>query len=231
MSNFPFPVMIFAAGFGTRMGALTRTRPKPLIPVAGRPLIDHARALVRDAGASLIVANTHYLAEKLERHLDGTGVLTHRETPEILDTGGGLKAALPLLAPKNAVATLNPDVIWRGPNPLSLAAGHWNPAEMDALLVCVPLSRTRGRTAPGDFSLDDEGRLHRGGDFVFGGCQIIAPHVLDQVAGPAFSLNDVWNLIASRQRLFGVRHPGPWADVGHPEGIEIAETLLLEPDV
>lgn len=232
MSGLGYPVMIFAAGFGTRMGALTRHRPKPLIPVAGQPLIDRAIGTAREAGAGTIVANTHYLAEQLESHLAGSGVRTRRETPDILDTGGGLKAALPLLGPDAAaVVTLNPDVIWRGPNPVAFAARRFDPGRMDALLVCVPLAAARGRTGDGDFSCDAAGRLTRGGSLVYGGVQIIAADVVRDMPGAAFSLNAVWDAIAGRKRLFGALHPGPWCDVGHPEGIEIAETLLLEPDV
>ncbi|HKL64600.1 MAG TPA: NTP transferase domain-containing protein, partial [Roseovarius sp.] len=112
------PVMIFAAGFGTRMGALTQDRPKPLIKVAGRALIDHALDLVAGHAPSRIVVNLHYRADQLVAHLDGRGVRLSHETPDILDTGGGLRAALPLLG-DGPVLTMNSDAVWQGPNPLS----------------------------------------------------------------------------------------------------------------
>ncbi len=230
MKHLPFPVMMFAAGFGTRMGDLTRDQPKPMIPVAGRALIDHAIDMVRSAGTQPIVVNTHYKAKKLERHLTGAGVITTHEAPEILDTGGGLKAALPLLGP-GPVMTVNPDVIWKGANPLMLAAAHWDPARMDALLVCVPVQAARGRLRGGDFSRNPDGRLRRKGDLVYSGVQIIAPETVARVPESVFSLNHVWNEISQTERLFGVVHPGPWCDVGRPEGIGMAENMLLEPDV
>lgn len=230
MTALPFPVLIFAAGFGTRMGALTRDRPKPLIEVAGRPLIDRAIDTLRAAGASRIVANTHYKADMLHRHLKPRGIAVSHETPAILDTGGGLKAALPLLR-GGAVLTINPDAVWSGQNPVSLAAAHWDPARMDALLVCVPLDAARGRAGAGDFAMDEVGRLHRGGPLVYGGVQIIKPGPVAAVPQQVFSLNTVWDTLAAAGRLFGIPHPGPWCDVGHPQGIEIAENMLLEPDV
>ena len=124
--------MIFAAGFGTRMGELTRSTPKPMLPLAGRPMIDHAIDLVRNAGIVRVVANTHYLADQIEPHLVRRDVVAVRETPEILETGGGLKAALPHLG-ADPVVTLNPDAAWTGSNPISTLLNAWRP-EMSALL-------------------------------------------------------------------------------------------------
>lgn len=226
----PLPLMIFAAGFGTRMGDLTRHQPKPMIPVAGRPLIDHALGVAKDAGADPIVLNLHYKADVLIDHLKGQPVTLTVEQPEILDTGGGLRAALPLLGAET-VATLNPDVIWRGPNPLKLANQAWDPDTMDALLVCVPLSHTHGRNTPGDFSIDAAGHIFRGGDFVYGGAQILKTGPVHETSESVFSLNEVWNQIATKNRLCAVIYPGEWCDVGTPKGIELAENMLAKPDV
>lgn len=226
----PLPLMLFAAGFGTRMGALTRDRPKPLIPVAGRPLIDHALDLATEVGADPIVVNLHYYAEMLRAHLAGRNVIPRIEAPDILDTGGGLRAALPDLG-TGPVATLNPDVIWRGPNPLMQLRAAWNPAVMDALLVCVPLHRCVGRTGAGDFSADADGQLRRGGNLVYGGAQILKTELLHDMDAGAFSLNRVWDVMAQENRLYSVEYDGKWCDVGRPEGIELAETLLAAPHV
>ena len=118
---YPFPLMLFAAGFGTRMGALTADRPKPLIPVAGRALIDHALDVAEAAGVTRTVVNTHYKAEQIARHLAGRDVLISHEPGPILETGGGLRQALPLLGP-GPVAILNSDAIWTGANPLTQLA-------------------------------------------------------------------------------------------------------------
>ncbi|OZA00061.1 MAG: nucleotidyltransferase, partial [Rhodobacterales bacterium 17-64-5] len=130
---FPFPLMLFAAGFGTRMGALTADRPKPLVMVAGRALIDHALDVAAGAGADRVVVNTHYRADQIAAHLAGRGVKISPEDP-ILETGGGLRAALPLLGP-GPVAILNSDAIWTGANPLTQLAAAWDGARMEALLL------------------------------------------------------------------------------------------------
>jgi len=146
------PVMIFAAGFGTRMGALTRDRPKPLIEVAGRALIDHALDLVTAYAPPRTVVNLHYRAAQLAAHLDGRGVRLSHETPDILDTGGGLRAALPLLG-DGPVLTMNSDAVWQGPNPLSHLASLWDGARMGALLLCLPPDRALGHSGSGDFTM------------------------------------------------------------------------------
>lgn len=219
------PVMIFAAGFGTRMGALTQDRPKPLIKVAGRALIDHALGLVADHAPSRIVVNLHYRADQLAAHLGGRGVLLSHETPDILDTGGGLRAALPLLG-DGPVLTMNSDAVWQGPNPLSNLASLLDNARMGALLLCLPPDRALGHTGPGDFTLTPDGRLSRGPDLVYSGVQVIDPACLADIPDRVFSLNRAWDRLAAEGRLFGTVYPGRWCDVGHPEGIALAEDML-----
>jgi MurNAc alpha-1-phosphate uridylyltransferase len=226
------PLMIFAAGFGTRMGALTADRPKPLIPVAGRPLIDHALGHGRAAGAAPIVANAHYRAGMLAAHLaDAPDVTLTREMPEILDTGGGLRAALPLLG-GGPVFTLNADAVFAGPEPLPLLDAAWDPARMDALLLLVPRARAVAHAGPGDFRAGPDGRLRRaaaGGTdaaLVYTGAQIVDPAGLAAIPESVFSLNRVWDDAIARGRLFGCAYPGRWADVGTPDGIAAADALL-----
>ncbi|MCR9127368.1 MAG: nucleotidyltransferase family protein [Rhodobacteraceae bacterium] len=223
----PEAVMLFAAGFGTRMGALTATRPKPLVPVAGRALIDHALDIVDTAGLKRIVANAHYRADMIAAHLAPRGIAISHETPDILDTGGGLRAALPMLGAGPVVA-INTDAVWRGPNPLRALLDEWNPHEMDALLLCVPPARARGHAGTGDFHLAPDGRLNRGGDLIYTGAQILRTERLADIADPAFSLNRVWDAMAADGRLFGTVWPGTWCDVGTPEGIALAERMLAD---
>lgn len=229
MTDQPIAVMLFAAGFGTRMGELTKERPKPLIEVAGKPLIDHALALARAVGPSRIVANLHYRADQLARHLAPRGVALSHEQPDILDTGGGLRAALPLLGP-GPVFTMNTDAIWVGPNPLALLRAAWDPARMDALLMCVPAGRATGHSGPGDFTADDSGRIRRGPGLVYGGVQIVKPEGLHDFPQPAFSLNLLWNRMQAAGRLHALSYPGGWCDVGHPGGIALAEAMLKQDD-
>ncbi|QAX31495.1 nucleotidyltransferase family protein [Leisingera sp. NJS204] len=230
MQRVPDAVMLFAAGFGTRMRELTRDKPKPMIEVSGRPLIAHALELAQAIRPARIAANLHYKPEPLRTFLEPHSVRISLESPEILDTGGGLRQALPLLG-DGPVFTMNTDAIWKGPNPLSLALQAWDPDRMDALLVCVPLERAAGRTGGGDFSADADGRISRGGKLVYGGVQILKTGGLDQVKEQAFSLNLLWNQMAAQGRLFALEYPGRWCDVGHPEGITLAEDLVAADDV
>lgn len=221
------PLMIFAAGKGTRMAPLTDTRPKPLIEVAGRNLLDRALDLGRNAGAGHIVVNAHYLGSQIHDHLAGSDVLISDESDLLLETGGGLRKALPLLG-DGPVMTLNPDVIWTGPNPLSALQLAWDPQRMDALLMLVAHDRARGRVGPGDFSLDHAGRIVRKGDFVYAGCQIVKPDRLAEIGEQAFSLNLLWDLLIAEGRAYGITHPGGWCDLGRPETIPLAEAMLAE---
>ncbi|MBP1805131.1 nucleotidyltransferase family protein [Rubellimicrobium aerolatum] len=222
----PRAAMIFAAGLGTRMGALTADRPKPLIEVGGRPLIDQALAHARDAGADPVVVNVHYRADQLRAHLAPHAVRIADETERLLETGGGLRAALPLLGP-GPVWTLNSDAAWTGPNPLRALAGAWRPG-MEALLLLIPRSRALGYAGAGDFDLDATGRLARGTGYVYTGAQILRTEGLAEIPDPVFSLNRLWDRAAARGRLHGLVHDGHWCDVGRPENLALAESLLRE---
>ena len=215
--------MIFAAGFGTRMGELTRSTPKPMLPLAGRPMIDHAIDLVRNAGIVRVVANTHYLADQIEPHLVRRDVVALRETPEILETGGGLKAALPHLG-ADPVVTLNPDAAWTGSNPISTLLNAWRP-EMSALLLLIPVENALTDRSDGDFSLEN-GELRRKGSFLYTGAQIIRTDCLAEIAEESFSLNLYWDLLSRTGPIHGVLHQGGWCDIGHPEGLTAAERML-----
>lgn len=228
--------MLFAAGFGTRMGALTASQPKPLIRVAGLPLIDHARRIADKAGITRQVANLHYLGDQLERHLSGSHVALSWERPNILDTGGGLKAALPLLG-DGPVLTLNTDAVWTGANPLTQLMQAWDAARMDQLFLLLPAAQARSATGRSDFVMDETGRINwaKGRDgFLYLGAQIIHPRLLTETEA-AFSLHGPWTRAMEAGRAFGLIHQGDWCDVGHPDGITEAEAMLRDarewPDV
>lgn len=225
--QFKPPVMLFSAGFGTRMAPLTDHMPKPLIPVAGKPLVDHAIDLLHQADLTEIVSNTHYKADLLTPHLTARGVKCVYES-EILETGGGLKNALPLLG-DGPVMTLNSDSIWRGENPARQLLDAWNPAIMDALLVLVLRENALGHSGSGDFDLADDGRLSRGNDFVYSGLQLLKTHVLADIPAQKFSLNQAWDMMQGR--LYGLPYSGHWCDVGRPESIALAESMLRRVDV
>ncbi len=210
----PKAAMIFAAGFGTRMGELTRETPKPMLEIGGRPMVDHAVGLLRDAGVQRLVANTHYLPDKIEPHLRDLGVATLYEEP-ILETGGGLRAARGELD-CNPVITMNPDAIWQGPNPVQYLAEAWSP-DMTALLM---LARTDG-TRAGDFSLE-HGKIQRNGPFIYTGLQIIRTDRLDDIEAQIFSLNLYWDHLLKSGSIHGVVYPGDWTDIGTRGALEVA---------
>lgn len=223
--------MLFAAGRGTRMGALTADRPKPLLQVAGKTLIAHALAVADGADTGPNVANLHYRGEMLADDLTAHGFALSRETT-LLETGGGLRQALPLLgtdADTGPVMTLNSDAVWTGVNPLRQLAAGWDAARMDGLLLLLPAAEASGHTGTGDFLRGTDGRLSRAlgaaGD-VYLGAQIIRTDDLASIRQEVFSLNLIWDRMISRGRLFGIIHQGGWCDVGHPEGIAVAEALL-----
>lgn len=220
-----FPVLMFSAGFGTRMKHLTADRPKPLVNVAGRPLVDHTLALAKDIAPPVIAANLHYRAEMLVAHLAPMDVRTVVEHPDILETGGGLRNALPLLG-NGPVITMNTDAIWQGPNPLRLLIDAWQPDEMDALLMGIPPESALEHEGTGDFACDAQGRLSRGAGLVYGGVQIIKTELLADITKTSFSLNVLWDKMQETQTLYGLRYPGKWCDVGHPGGVQTAERLI-----
>jgi len=228
-----FPLMLFAAGFGTRMRALTANRPKPLIPVLGRPLIDRALDLARDAECAPVVVNTHYLGGMIRDHLAGTGVLISDEAGRILETGGGLKRALPLLGAEVAM-TLNPDAVWRGGNPLAALRAAWDPTRMDALLLVQQADRVKGRGAKADFVLHDNGRIERAKDrpgVLYLGAQVVKTAPVAAWPDEAFSLNAIWDGMIAAGRCYGLPYDGDWCDVGSPEGLKAAEAMLGTGDV
>ena len=223
--------LIFAAGFGTRMGTLTQSVPKPMIQVANQPLIDYALDLVLDAKVENIVVNVHHLPKQIEAHLaSNSHIKILHETPTIFETGGGLKNALSLLGP-GPVITINSDAVWTGNNPISSLLKYWNPNKMDALLMLIPTSIAQEYKGKGDFNLDSELRLSRRGanknaPYVYSGAQIIKTNLLEEILETSFSLNLLWDKMLKNKRMSGIIHNGGWVDVGRPEGIKVAVAEL-----
>jgi N-acetyl-alpha-D-muramate 1-phosphate uridylyltransferase len=220
--------MLFAAGFGTRMGALTAQRPKPLIEVAGRSLLDRALDQTEALMPVRRVVNLHYLGDQIATHLAGRDLALSWERDRILETGGGLRAALPLLG-AGPVLTLNTDAVWTGANPLVQLAEAWDAERMDALLLLAPVGVVRGHPGSSDFLLDTEGRITRAKGrrgTLYLGAQILRTEALLAMTEPVFSLNLLWDQMIASGRAYGILHQGGWCDVGHPEGIALAEEML-----
>lgn len=218
------PILFFAAGLGTRMGDLTKDKPKPLVQVAGKALIDHALDIANEAEVGRKVVNLHYHSDMIRRHLTGQNIIFSDESDMLLETGGGLQKALPLLQ-DTSVLTMNTDAVWNGPNPIRHILSAWRP-EMEALLLVVEKQNVVGHLGKGDFEIDAEGRLHRAPQTIYTGLQIIRTDVLGEITENAFSMNVVWDRIAARDGLFGTLYGGKWCDVGQPSSIALAEEML-----
>ena len=230
----PRRAMILAAGLGERMRPLTEDRPKPLIEVQGRSLIETILDRLEAAGVPEAVINLYYLGEMIEARLAG------RERPRIafsreaarLETGGGVRKALPLLG-EDAFFAINGDVCWLDGCTAALRrlAEAWNEAEMDALLLLHPTVHAVGYDGPGDFILTPEGRLRRRRErevapLVFSGIQIFHPRLFEATPEGPFSLNLVYDKAAEAERLWGLRHDGEWFHIGTPENLRDVEDAL-----
>jgi len=235
-AEVPRTAMIMAAGLGKRMRPLTASRPKPLIEVSGKALLDHVLEKLHAAGVRKIVVNVHYLADALEAHLTsrahGLEVVISNERNLLMETGGGLVQAAPLIDCDPFLA-LNSDNLWvDGPaDTLKLLASHWDDAKMDALLLLVPLARALNHNGMGDFHMTRSGRLRRRershvAPFVFTGIQILSKRILRDAPEGPFSTNFFWDRAIEEGRCFGAVHQGLWFDVGTPKSIQLTEAAL-----
>ena len=227
--------MVLAAGLGTRMRPANNVKPKPLVEVRGRTLIDRVLDRLIDAGVSRAVINIHYKAEMLRAHLAerrDIAIEFSDETGLLLDTGGGVRKALPLLGGAPFL-THNSDSLWiegMGRAIPRLAAG-FDPERMDALMLMASTVTATGYDGRGDFTMDEEGHLHRREEarvapFVWTGVQIVHPRLFEGCPDGAFSINLLLNRAIDKGRLYGLRHDGIWMHVGDPAGLAEAEARL-----
>lgn len=230
--------MVMAAGLGKRMRPLTATRPKPLVEVAGRSLIDHVFDRLRSAGIGRAVVNVHYLADAVEAHLRhrmaDLEILVSDERAQLLETGGGLVHALPLIADERFLV-VNSDNYWvDGPvDAIHLLGQRWDQERMDALLLMVPLARANCHRGQGDFHMDSRGLLTRRrpgrvAPFVYTGVQLVSRRLLHDAPAGSFSTNVLWNRAIAESRAYGIVHQGLWFDVGTPGAIAQTEALLTQ---
>lgn len=235
MTAAPKTAMVLAAGLGTRMRPLTDDRPKALVEVGGRALIDHVLDRLAEAGVEQVVVNVHWFADRLEAHLDARGrgpdILISDERAELLETGGGLKKAHPLLG-DDPVFVANIDSVWidRG-DALSDLIRLWNPETMDAALLLARREGAIGFEGDGDFFLAEDGRLTFRGEapsapFAYMGVHITRPGYADDGPDGPFSLSPLWRRSAAEGRLYGCVLDGDWMHVGDPQAREEAEAKL-----
>ena len=227
--------MILAAGRGTRMKHLTDARPKPLIPVAGKPLIDHVLDKAVHAGVREYTVNLCYLGEKIKEHLlKKSGLNFHfSEEENALETGGGVKKALPFLG-GGSFFVLNADPLWTEPGrpALERLKEAWNPETMDALLLLQPMTRAFGHDGIGDYFIRDDGTPRRKespgmpAPYVFAGAQILNPRLFREAPDGKFPLIRLYDQAEKEGRLACVVHDGDWFHVGTPEATALAEEKL-----
>jgi len=230
--------MVMAAGIGKRMRPLTATRPKPLVRVAGKALIDHSLDRIEAAGIGHVVVNVHYLADALEAHLSAQKrsftIAVSDERSQLLETGGGMMKALPLLT-GDPILIVNSDNIWTdGPqDSIQNLARHWDDARMDALLLVIRQASAAGHGGKGDFHMDPNGQLSRRkparvAPFVYTGIQLVSRRLLEGAPDGAFSTNILWDRAIAAGRLYGLAHMGQWFDVGTPAAIAPTEAALTD---
>ena len=236
MSKAPKTAMVLAAGLGTRMRPLTETLPKALVPVAGKPLIDHVLDRLRDAGIERAVVNVHHLADQMEAHLAGRRdleILISDERAELLDSGGGIRRALPKLGP-DPVMLANIDSLWiEGERPaLETLKTAWNPELMDILLLLVKRGQGLGFEGPQGFFMDEAGRLTHSvapdvvTPYANIGFGILKPQVLAGEPDAAFPIQPIWRRLQAQGRLHGVPMDAFWMHVGDPAARDAAEKRL-----
>jgi MurNAc alpha-1-phosphate uridylyltransferase len=227
--------MVLAAGLGKRMHPLTLARPKPLVEVAGKRLIDYAFDHLRGAAVRRAVLNVHYLADQLVEWAQAQKtpeIIISDERRELLDTGGGILKALPHLG-RHPFFVLNSDSFWLdGPIPaLERLRLAWKAPQMDCLLLLCPLAASVGYAGTGDFHLQADGHLIRkqpgaSAPFIYAGAFLVSPSLFARAPQGAFSMNLLWDEAQAKGRLFGIAHDGLWIHVGTPDSIAYAELAM-----
>ena len=235
MPKTPRTAMVLAAGRGERMRPLTERMPKPLVPVAGKPLLDHVLDRLAAAGVERAVVNVHYLADMIEDHLRGRtrpAITISDERDALLDTGGGVVKALPLLG-NEPFFHLNSDTIWIDgvKSNLDRLAQTFDPATMDALLLLAPVATSIGYFGRGDFIMAPDRKLTRRPErdvapFVYAGAAILRPELFKDAPSGAFSLTKLFGRAEAEGRLHGLRLEGIWMHVGTPGAIAQAEAAI-----
>jgi N-acetyl-alpha-D-muramate 1-phosphate uridylyltransferase len=231
----PRRAMVLAAGLGTRMRPLTDTMPKPLIKVAGKPLIDHVLDRLADVGVEKAVVNVHHFADQLIEHLGRRTrprIAISDERGLLLGTGGGVKRALSELGDK-PFFHINSDTIWVDNSQPNLArlADDFDPETMDTLLLLAPTKGSVGYAGRGDFAMAPDGRLTRRGEcdtvpFVYAGAAILQLALFVDAPESEFPLTDIFDRTAEKGRLFGLPLDGLWMHVGTPDAIAAAEGAI-----
>lgn len=227
--------MVLAAGLGQRMRPITDTLPKPLVAIGGKAMLDHALDRLAEAGVREAVVNVHHLADRIEAHLAGRTsphVTISDERAQLLETGGGVRKALPLLGP-HPFFHVNSDSLWSESGRSNLAAmtRRWDASAMDMLLLLAERETSIGFDGAGDFVRDEAGRLTRRGaaasaPFIYAGVAILKPDLFEATPEGPFSLNLLFDRAIAAGRLYGQVLEGQWLHVGTPDAIAPAEAAF-----
>ena len=228
--------MVLAAGIGSRMRPLTDDRPKALVEVAGRALIDRVLDRLVEAGVEIAVVNVHHFADQMEAHLAGRTdlkILISDERDELLDSGGGIKRARPMLG-DDPILVANIDSLWiEGETPaLETLKGAWDPEIMDLCLLLVRRGHGIGFEGPRGFFMDEAGRVTHSAEpepptpYANVGFQILKPRLVDNQPDGPFSILPIWWKLSEQGRLFGAVMDGFWMHVGDPAAREATEAKL-----
>src|SRR6476659_5365615 len=231
MSVTPTKAMVLAAGLGLRMRPLTDHMPKPLVRVAGQPLLDHVLDKLADAGVSEAVVNVHYLPDQIIQHTASRTrprIIISDERDVVLGTGGAVVKALPLLG-NEPFFHLNADTMWiDGVRPnLARLAETFDPERMDILLLMAPTTSSIGYAGNGDYAMAADGTLrkrkeHQVVPFVYAGVAIMSPAIFADAPQGPFSLTKMFDRAENEGRLYGLRMDGVWMHVGTPDAIAAA---------
>jgi len=237
MSVTPRKAMVLAAGLGLRMRPLTDHMPKPLVRVAGRPLLDHVLDRLAEAGVTEAVVNVHYLPDQIIAHVgarEKPRVIISDERDQVLGTGGGVVKALPILG-SEPFFHVNSDTMWIDgvQSNLKRLAEAFDPARMDILLLMAPTANSIGYGGRGDYAMLPDGALrkrreHQVVPFVYAGAAIMSPQIFADAPKGEFSLTRMFDAANEQERLFGVRLDGVWMHVGTPDAVSAAEDAFLE---
>ncbi len=230
--------MVLAAGLGTRLRPITNTMPKPLVPVAGKPMIDYTLDALKEAGVERAVVNVHHFADQMEAHLksyDGLDILISDERDGLMNNGGGIVKGLTQLG-RDTIFVMNADLFWVGETPgepgnLEKLAAFFDPQTMDMAMLCVRIEHTTGHNNVNDFSIGPDGKLTRFRDdqsnpVVYAGAFAMKPEFLDDAPDDAFNINIYFDKAIARGRLFGMMMTGEWITVGTPEALPQAEAVI-----
>lgn len=237
MSVRPTKAMVLAAGLGLRMRPLTDNLPKPLVRVAGQPLLDHVLDKLADAGVNEAVVNVHYLPDQIIEHTrtrSNPRITISDERDQVLGTGGAVVKALPLLGDE-PFFHLNSDTMWiDGVRPnLARLAEAFDPARMDILLLMAPTTSSIGYSGRGDYSMLADGALRKRRElqvvpFVYAGAAIMSPALFADAPSGEFPLTRMFDRANEQERLFGLRLDGVWMHVGTPDAVGAAEEAFLQ---